>query len=232
MKKELSVKTEYAIAKSDSNIKEIIADNLGDDRISSFDLDRVKMPTGGNLSWTIPGLEGDTLQKEIVGVIIFWQEKRTYWEKEMGEGDGGQPDCKSEDTKIGVGNPGGECQECPFSKFGTARKGQGQACKLTRHLFIIRENDILPIVVSLSPASIAPIRKYFLRLSSNGIPHWAVETKLCLEKKTNENKIDYAVVVPSMANRLDEAMIGKVKSFVSEIKPSLQRARVRDEDAE
>ena len=103
---------------------------------------------------------------------------------------------------------------------------------MKRHLFIIRENDILPIVVSISPASLAPIRKYFLRLASNGIPHWAVETRLCLEKKTNENKVDYSSVVPSMANRLDSEMIQKVKSFVAEIKPSLQRVRVRDEDAE
>jgi hypothetical protein len=44
--------------------------------------------------------------------------------------EGGGILCRSDDMRIGVGDPGGPCLTCPYNQFGTAKngKGKGKAC--------------------------------------------------------------------------------------------------------
>ena len=70
---------------------EIIRENMGNDRITERDLDRVTMPLGGGLSWTVPTLEGEETVKSLEGIIVHWTAPRAYWQESMEESGGGHP---------------------------------------------------------------------------------------------------------------------------------------------
>lgn len=219
---------EYAVTKTGSNIGQVIEANIGPSGFSNFDLDRISIPTGGAQQWTIPTVSGDTQSKEIAGIIVHWSEKRAYWKRPMGESESTPPDCYSDDNVHGTGTPAGVCAQCALSAWGTAKcgMGKGQACKLMRVLYMVRKDDMLPISVILPPTSVSIIRKYFTRLASQGLPVYAVETKLELDKAKNDAGIAYAVVRPSMLRVVDKETLDSIKSFMDGLKSSLARMRV------
>jgi len=97
--------------------------------------------------------------KELSGIIIAWRDTRAYWSVPMEESDGNMPpDCYSLDARTGEGEPGGNCHKCPNAEFGSGSKGEGQACKLVRQLFLVREDNLLPEIVHLPPSSLKPAR--------------------------------------------------------------------------
>ncbi len=226
----------FALMRMDSStLKQVIADNLGPQGFGPGDLDRVKIPAGGGRSWNVPSLEGDKEEREIQGIIIHWADRRVYWEKSF-SGEGAPPDCYSEDTVTGVGSPGGLCDKCPLSEFGTAKSqngefGKGQACKQIRQIFVSREDGgLVPLLVTLPPTSLAPVRKYFLRLASSELPYWGVVTKLTLEKTKNSGGIEFSRVDAAMGRRLSPEELRGVEQYRNAIRPALDRAAVEATD--
>lgn len=206
------------------DITEIIAENFGDDGISPFDLDRVAMPAGGGTTWEVPSLDGELALKTLEGVIVAWTKPRVFWEVSLDdqEGDAQPPDCSSDDGEYGDGqygrgselHPSGDCASCPMNQWGSAsgdRKGKG--CKETRLLFMLLEDGLLPVTVSLPPTSIQPLRKYFLRLASGRVPFYGVTTKLSLRKVDGSGAIKYAVVEPALGERLDPDLKAAAKEY-------------------
>jgi hypothetical protein len=174
---------------------EIFRDNLGDAGLAALDLSRVKVPSGGSLSWNVKTPDGEESVKEIEGIVLSWQPKRIYWEKSLNEGGGKKPpDCTSADGFIGIGNPGGRCNQCPKAQFGSAKQGHGQACKQVRQMLLVRPGEILPMLISVPPTSLKAMSQYFLGLTGRQIPYWAVTTKMRLERDKNEGGIEYAKV--------------------------------------
>jgi len=121
-KTELMVLDNYrALTMSEESVKEVLATNLKGQKIDEFGLTRIRVPGSGGKFWNVPTLEGDEPKAEITGVIVTFQDHRTYWEKSFAEtGGGSPPDCSSKDAVTGVGSPGGNCYECPLSQFGSA----------------------------------------------------------------------------------------------------------------
>jgi len=186
-----------------------IKENLGTEGISPFALDMVKVPSGGAISFEIPTIEGEVQSvKELVGVLIHWIPVRQYF-KSAFTGDSTPPDCASFDAIIGIGNPGGACSSCPYSKFGSAPDLVSQACKQGRLLYFMLQDKLLPIIVKVPPTSIRPIQKYLLQLSSDGQRYWHVETALRLETDKSKTGIKYSVIKPGRAGILD----GKRREF-------------------
>lgn len=211
---------DYAIAKAGlDNLPALLRENIGPGGIDATDLDRVGMPAGGGLQWMVPTLDGEKPSDSIEGVIISWRLIRLYWAKSIDQGGAGNPpDCISHDAMVGIGKPGGDCSACPFAQFGSAagkndKPGRGQACKMVRQLFIMRQGDILPLVVNLPPSSLKAIKKYFLRLTMNGKRFHDVVTRLTLDRTKNNDGIAYSLVNPSLAGELDEA----AKDFFNQI---------------
>lgn len=199
---------EYPLLRA-TNMQDILAtlrENAGPAGISSLDLPRIKCPSGGALSWIVPSLDGETSTKEIEGIVVAWRPGRLYWKRPMGEGGGRRPpDCISRDGFIGVGDPGGECSDCPYAQFGSAAKGHGQACKSIRQLLIVRPGEILPHLISVPPTSLRPASQYFLMLLGRQIPYWAVTTRIRLEKATNDDGIAYARMQFLAGRQLNDA---------------------------
>lgn len=223
----------YAIAKSEPQVLlEAMAENIGNQGLTAFDLDRVTIPAGGGKSWTVPTLEGEESAKTLEGVIVGWREPRAYWRLSLDESGGNTPpDCSSDDGVVGVGDPGGQCAKCQFAQFGSKEGSDGQACKQMRLLFIVRPSDMLPLALFLPPTSLKACKQYFLRLASQGIPYYGVITKLALESDKNAGGVAYSKAVPTMAGQLAPEDIEKVKAYSQAIKGSLDRVRIEDADA-
>lgn len=221
--------TALAIPDADS-IREIIEANVGAGGISEFDLDRVRVPSGGGTTWEIPTIDGPQDAKSIDGVIVAWKDSRSYWAHQY-DGSKSPPDCSSPDGKQGIGNPGGDCSICPFAQFGTAtdatgKATAGQACKLARVMFVMQPGRTLPLVVTAPPSSLKPVRSYFLRLASQGVPFYGVQTRLALVKAQSGGGITYSQIEATPGGRLDPEAAAQWKAFSEAIRPLVSRVVV------
>lgn len=197
--------SDYAMVKmGPEKLTAIMKQNMGPSGVSDRDLDSITMPSGGGTHWSVPGLEGDEPAKEIVGVVVAFRDGRVYWKEALDVAGALPPDCSSEDGIKGIGSPGGECESCPMAQFGSAIKGKGQACNSKRKLFVVRPNTFVPIIVSLPPTSLAPARKFFLRLASEGLAFYSVVVRIGLEEDKNADGIKYSKATFTVAAKLSE----------------------------
>lgn len=210
--------------------------------LSAFDLTRVKVPTGGSLFWSVPTPEGDQPMKTFDGVILDYRDVRSYWEKDLGAGGGGAPpDCSSEDAEHGNGrygidsneNPKGLCALCPQSQWGSKSGSRGQACRLTRQVFLLRDSELMPTLLSVPVSSQQPFRKYLLGLASTGISPYEVVTTFELVKASTKTGIDYARIQASTTKdkRIPPEEMAWIRTYRDEFLPALRaKAMELDED--
>lgn len=212
--------SEFAILRqSPEELAEVMRDNLGGKSLSPSDLDRVTVPGGGGTQWAITELDGEKHVDELNGVILWWADHRRYYKTKFGEGEKQAPDCASEDCKIGIGDPGGSCNDCPFSQWGSGDGPRSQACKKVRVMLMLPTNRNLPWVVTAPVTSVKHLHKYFLNLIA-GTPmrsYYKVVTKLTLTRETNAGGVLYSEIVATMASDLQPEMIESVKSYKDSI---------------
>ena len=198
----------YAITADPQLMIDAVRENYGPgEDLGLYDLDYIKIPSGGSIAWTIPTETGEDVVKEFEGVIVAMHDRRQYWEKGVDGGEKGPPDCQSFDLITGHGNPGGSCATCRFAEFGSAKNftGKGQACSMRKEMLIMLPTLAMPVRLSLSPGSLKSMKQYrkeLVRVMKN--PRNVV-TKFSLRKESGDN--DYSVVVMSRARDLtpDEA---------------------------
>lgn len=195
----LAAVSHYAVLADTQRVLEVIRANLSGDTISEFDLDQIRIPSGGSTTWTVPSLTGPAPEDILEGIIVLTQRRRTYWE--TADPSGEPPDCFSKDMLTGVGRPGGQCAVCPLNEWGSAAKGEGKACKESRLLFFVRATDIMPCVVIVPPSSLKPIKNYLLKLP---VPYSSAVTRLRLVQERSRSNIAYAEIVPEFVGTLDE----------------------------
>jgi hypothetical protein len=224
-KKEAAVSPFVIFQTELTEIREAVTTNVGESGLTAGDFERIKVPAGGGTAWSVQGLDGEETIKELAGIIVAWRDTRAYWSVPMEESDGNMPpDCYSMDARTGTGKPGGDCHKCPLAQFGSDPKGDGQACKLIRQLFLVREDNLLPEIVNLPPSSVRPARQYFLRLASKGMPCYSVITKLALEKTKNGQGIVYAKAALTSGGRLTPEQAQRAKQYAAMIDPFLKSA--------
>jgi hypothetical protein len=160
------------------------------------ELSRLKVGTGGALTFTYTTTEGEQTAKLVSGIIMAERTARLLWPPPGSNvRKGAPPVCSSKDGFWGVGNPGGSCPDCPFAQFGSDPKGgPGQACKQIHQILFLRDGQLLPDLLAVPPTSIKNCRQYFLRLLSQGIPPWSRVTTLSLERATSAGGDDYAKI--------------------------------------
>lgn len=169
-------------------------------------LDRIKIPTGGGNSFSIPGESGWDDATEIHAIIMGFSDHRIYYSKSFNEtGGGDQPDCVSDDMETGKGDPGGSCYECPMNEWETAAKGKGKACVSKRLLMLLLPGEMVPIKLDVPATSLQNIYKYFMRLASKGILYRDVVTVFSIEKDRNENNVEYSKIAFKKLGNLNNA---------------------------
>lgn len=164
---------------------------------------RIKFPSGGMLAFEVPSEEGSDVAKELVGVVIDQVSTNTYWSKKY-DGQNNQPDCFSADGKIGTRTPVAtlpwsgstmECSRCPLNQYGSGDDGKGKACKNNRKLYLVREDEILPVEILIPPSSLKAWNTYTIALTSKVKPIDGVVTRIKLKKATSAGGIEYSEAV-------------------------------------
>lgn len=178
--------------------------------------ERVKIPAGGGVAFELPGedVNSPDLVKEFEAVILHHQPVRTYY-KEKYNGSNNPPECGSMDGKVGVENESGElkdCASCPFNKFGSAEDGKGKACKQKRRLFILREGEFIPLILTLPTGSLGEFSKYVMRVIGTGRNTNGIVTKFSLKKTQNAGGIVYS-----------QAQFAKVRDLTPDEKTNIER---------
>jgi hypothetical protein len=220
-----------ALNHTPKEIGAIIADNLGGEQLTEFDLARVKVPSGGGTTWEVPTLGGLEPTKTLTGVLVHFKRTRAYWAPDADSGT--PPQCRSEGpdlTAVGTGDPGGPCITCPNAEFGTAvddsgRPAPGQACNSKEIWFLLREGDYLPIVLALPATSLKAAGAYRKRtLGGVGIRYSSVVTSISLTATKNAKGDSYAVISPTVAGVLEKDEAERAKAYGDELRPLFDAA--------
>ena len=182
---------------------------------AAFDV--IKIPIGGVTMFEMPtdNPEETDSVKEFSAVILHHHPMRAYYQ-EAYKGGTNPPDCGSFDGIYGMGNPGGECANCIYNEFGTGVNGS-KACKERRRLYLLREGDIFPLIMSLPTGSLKPFSRYLLRC----LPKWGASnagvTRFTLTKAVNSGGIVYTKAQFQMDRKLDEQEMMLVKNLTVHI---------------
>ena len=213
-------------------IKAVLQANLGPRGLDQKKLPRIKWPTGGSLHFVTETLDGeDQPVKELSGFIVAWRDMRLYYKTAYAERGkkSGPPDCSSKDGYTGVGEPGGDCDRCPFAGWGSDPKGgRGQACKQVKQILMLREDHVFPDVINIPPTSLMNWEKYLMRLGNFRTPHWGLITTIRLERMANTDGIDYARATFSTGERLGPAARAAFQPFCEQMSELLKPMTVED----
>lgn len=173
------------------------SEELAEDRDGfTMSFPRIKIPAGGVLQFELP--TGDPQHPDysptLTGVILFNHASCAYWPEGDEYSDDVPPLCSSVDGKQGYGEPGGVCEACALSQFGSASNGRGKACKNMRVLYLLRSGEFMPLAINLSPTSISPFREFLNQgfVFRNRATYGSL-VEIGLKRQTNPEGKDYSV---------------------------------------
>lgn len=232
---------DYAIVKKGAEGVALLKDTLEGQDVTEFNLARVRMPSGGGLAWELPTLTGVQAIQELQGVVVFYKNSRSYWEDAYSGGNE-PPDCSANDAKHATkGEDGVEipatidgetgkllCDTCAFSEWGSSDSGsgRGQKCKMTRQLFLIVPERMLPVVVSLPPTSLKKASAYFLTLADYSRDYKRMITKISLEKASGKDVPDYSVANFTAGEELAPEVAAVVAEYADALRPHFEATRI------
>lgn len=205
--------------------------------------DRVKIPSGGGLAFEIP-LDDDEVDtvKEIVGVIVDHHRVNAYWPTAF-SGQGGPPACSSMDGKTGVATPDADvawsgrtqaCTECPFNQWGSDESGGGgKACKNMVRIYIVREGDAFPLMLTLPPTSIRNWANYLAkRVMGRGLRPHQVVTRIGLKREQSRGGIAYSQATFKLVGVLSQDVQQQMSAYSQSIKRVTRGVGITSEDYE
>lgn len=198
--------------------------------------ERIKLPSGGGTVFEVPGENPDEPDsvKEFSAVIVHHHPIHAYYMSKY-TGGNNPPDCGSMDGINGEGNPGGSCAKCKFNKFGSGENGS-KACKNRRRIYLLREGEIFPMVLSLPTGSLKEFSRYIKRLLARGKKSNSVVTRFTLKKATNNNGIAYSQAQFSIDRPLNDEEYTLINSLSEQVKEYSKNigfdVGITDEEAE
>lgn len=234
---ELAIVENYpALMMTPEEFSEVVVANIGEGETISFtDLPIIKVPSGGINQWMVPGIDGQELVKELEGIIVYWRSHRAYWPKKQEDAKTNDPLCASRDAKTGIVDKEhpdfalakkngitGDCSTCPLAQFGSAEKGEGQACKAMRDIFLLRPGAMLPTVISVPPTSIKPHKQFSVQVSSAGVPYFGVQTGISLIAEKNASGTDFCRMSFQSKGKLSQDELARARGYHQTIKAMLE----------
>ena len=197
-----------------SNALGIIRENLKNQPLSFQLFDVVKSPSGGSTVFSVPGLAGEEAEKELTGIILDYTTPRAYWDT-PDPVEGTPPVCISQNSIIS--QDGKACAHCPYNDFGS-KDGEtnAKACKESVLLFLLRPNNILPLLVRVPVTSKPRFLKYMARLVGTMTPLSGVVTRITLEKATSKTGKPYALYHFDAVNTLTPEEAAQAKAYAQQ----------------
>ena len=185
--------------------------------------ERIKIPSAGSTVFEMPGESDETESvKEFSAVILYHHTLYAYYKSKY-TGGNNPPDCGSFDGITGEGDPGGKCSACPFNQFGSGENG-AKACKNRRRVYVLKEGEIFPLLLSLPTGSLKEFTRYIKRLLSKGRKSNAVVTRFTLKKATSNTGVLYSQAgfaierpLSSEEHSLIEKLSEQVKAYSSRV---------------
>lgn len=212
----------FEITPITEEISSIIKEEL--DGLGQIPFDTVKVPSGGGLAFELPGDDPDAPEtaQDITGVIVHHHPVNAYW-KDAYTGGSQQPDCSSIDGKMGLEVASGElrsCEGCPYNLYGSAGDGSNsKACKNGHRVYILREGEVLPLLLTLPPTSLRAFKDYLAkRIVLKGKRSWHVITRITLKREQNAGGIKYSSCVFAKAGDLDQQQLEALSGTVDAVK--------------
>lgn len=186
------------------------------------EFERIKIPAGGGTMFEFSSSNPDEsdMVKDFSAVILYHHPMYVFYSSKF-NGSNNPPDCLSIDGITGVGIPGGKCINCPKNKFGSGENGS-KACKNKHQMYLLKKNEIFPVVLSLPTSSNKEFSRYIKRLLSRGKKSDSVVTKFSLKKAVNKTGISYSQVQFSVARGLDTKEIELIKNYAEQVKSYAQ----------
>lgn len=218
-KNEVAVTGSFDLVTLEGAIAEAIAEEM--DGLGSVPYDRVKIPSGGGIAFELPGEDDEDTESatELVGVILYHHPVNAYWKDKFGGGNE-QPDCSSFDGKQGVIRETGttcDCATCRYNQFGS--DGNGKACKNAHRIYMLREGNPVPLVLSLPPTSLKYLRDYISKkILLKGMRCYHAVTKITLKKEKSAANITYSRAAFSFVNKLTPEQITAAETMANAIK--------------
>lgn len=194
--------------------------------------DRIKIPSGGGLVFELPGDDPENPEtvKELIGIIIDHYPVNAYW-KEKYSGQNNPPDCKSQDGKTGVGNPGGACKTCIHNQWGSGEMGVGKACKNMHRIYLLREGEMFPLLLTLPPTSLKNFADYLAkRIITKGRRSYEVITKITLKKAVSTGGITYSQAMFAVEGVLNPELTQKIAQYAENLRPLTRAMAITSED--
>ena len=148
-------------------------------------------------------------EMNIVVVRTAATNSRTYYEGQYKKGETAAPDCSSLDgitPDEGVPQPqAGKCASCPKTIAGSSGNGKARACKYSRRLAVVMENDLAGDIYELKLAATSifgdgngsddmPLTAYVCRMEAN-VPTVNLDdvvTRIKFDDNTDTPKLNFA----------------------------------------
>lgn len=202
-----------------------------------FSFDRIRIPSGGGLAFEVPGEEDDPeLATKITAVIAYQHPAYAYYATKF-HGGNNPPDCGSFDGEHGIGNPGGDCRTCRFNKFGSG-EGKAKACKNRQMLYLLREGEIFPVMMSIPTGSLKSYTDYVKKQITRGRRLSGIVTEISLKKaesKSEDGSITFSRVTfkfVRMLNAEEKEYVSKMTELIKGYASNLTaNVLIGDEDA-
>ncbi len=231
---EIAIVDKFEITNINDDIKAVIVEEM--DGLGMIPFEIVKMPSGGGLTFQIGDDDDPEIEKELRGVIVYHHPVNTFW-RESYSGNNAQPDCASYDGKTGVRTETGEvvdCESCPYNQYGSAENGRGKACKNSHRLYILREGEMIPVILSLPPSSLKELKNYIAKkIVLKGRRAFECLTKITLKKDVNADGIAYSKAVFSKEGELSREIVDSLMPTIEWIKEmALSESMARPIDIE
>lgn len=211
---------------------EIMQDNLSE-LGGNLRFDKVKIPSGGGLSFEIIDENGEAKPvSELVGVVLDHYPVNAYWESKF-SGESNPPNCSSMDAVTGTimvdGKPAGTraCATCPNNQWGSdPNGGKGKACKNMIRIYLVQEGMAFPILLTLPPTSTGNWKDYMKRMAGSMKSVYGIVTKVKLEKDKNENGITYSKAVFSKAGELRPEERRAIKAYAEQLRSAMRNVAI------
>jgi len=202
--------------------QESVASILGPEGMSLDLIPRITLKHAGAVGFGIESIEGEeeliSGAKGFDGVILHMHLFRVYWDKPFEERDEKNPfpACSSKDGITGWWREEEKealCRQCPWSQWGSARSGEGQACAKKARLFILPKDNILPHVLDAPTTSVQEPQHHSLMLFGKKLAYWQVVTHFGAKKAINRQGIEYTKLVLSLASQLEPEAVAELQAM-------------------
>lgn len=209
----------------------VVQENM--EGLEDLRFDKVKIPSGGGLSFDVPDENGESIPyKTLEGVILHKKPFKVWYAKafdEKEEDDIGIPDCFSDDGIYGSGCeeegiPAEQrCADCPKGQWGSNRRGgKGKDCADKIRLHILFEESVFPVVLDLPPTSVANFKDYVKRLANKLNPFYGVVTTIGLEKDKSGSGKSFSRATFAKAAGLNAQGRKVIKNYIETLRPQME----------